>query len=227
MDENDILSAQDFAKCAGIHYNTVRKMIKKGRINAFKIGVGGRTSDWRIPKSEIQRISLVSLENIVNDLVSCRIEQKKSKDLKRFFVKVEKTESCWLWKGALTISGYGVFSLNKKYIRAHRASYILHKGEIKDELLVLHSCDVRNCVNPDHLHLGTPKDNMEEMIERKRARYPRGEDRPDCKLTDEQVREIRNLRKKGISGKEIAIKFKISLQYVYEISWGKYRNYVF
>lgn len=224
MEEKDILSAQEFARCVGVHYNTVRKMIRSGRLNAFKIGTGGLTSDLRIPRSEIQRLSLVSLETVVDDLVEERIKFKRNKELRRFFSKVEKTPTCWLWKGATTKSGYGVFSLNKKYIRAHRASYILHVSEIQDDLLVLHSCDVRNCVNPDHLHLGTPQDNIDEMFERNRERFLKGENSKTSKLSDDDVIEIRLMKKLGFSVKEISIKFDISSDYVYQLTSGKFRQ---
>lgn len=222
--DKEILTAAEFAKCAGIHYNTVRKMIKSGRLNAFKIGCGGKTSDFRIPKSEIQRLSLVCLQDIVDDMVEKRVEEEKTSINLRFFSKVEKTEGCWIWRGAMTASGYGVFSIKCKYIRAHRASYIIHHGDIPDSSLVLHSCDVRNCVNPDHLHLGTPKQNMDEMRDRGRERKPSGESHSSCKLSDADIEEIKRLRKNKVTGVKIANMFGISLQYVYEIAWGKYRK---
>lgn len=76
INEKEILSATEFAKCVGVHYNTVRKMIKNGKLNAFKIGCGGKTSDYRIPKSEINRLSLVCLDDIVDDLIQKRLEKK-------------------------------------------------------------------------------------------------------------------------------------------------------
>lgn len=221
--DNDFLSANEFAKCLGIHYNTVRDMIKKGKLNSFKIGRAGRTSDIRIPRSEIQRLSIVNLEKIVDDLVEERINNNYKKQIKSFEEKIEKTDSCWLWKAAKSKSGYGVFSLNRKWMRAHRASYTIYKGPIPDGLLVLHSCDTPDCVNPDHLSLGTPKKNMDEMRERGRERKRKGNDHPCCKITDEQAQEIRELRKQKVPAKEIAKKFNISFEYVYQIAKGLYR----
>lgn len=220
--EKDILTANEFAKCAGIHYNTVRKMIKQGRLCAFKIGTGGKTSDLRIPKSELQKLCLINFDKIIDDIVDKRINEKKNKQRLRFFSKVEMTNSCWLWKGAKTKSGYGVYSFNCKYIRAHRASYLIHKGEIPQGMLVLHSCDVRDCVNPDHLHLGTPKNNTQEMMDRGRCNPPSGPRNACYKLSDEQVKKIREL-KKTLTAKEIAKQFNISADYVYQIWAGIYR----
>jgi len=86
----------------------------------------------------------------------------------RFFQKVLKTDSCWLWTGGIATQGYGVFRVDGKSVSAHRHSYKIHKGEIPDGMHVCHSCDVRNCVNPDHLWVGTATDNMQDMIKKGR-----------------------------------------------------------
>lgn len=86
----------------------------------------------------------------------------------RFNEKVEKTDSCWLWTGALNGKGYGCMSYNGKATSAHRLSYILHKGEIPDGLIICHTCDIPKCVNPDHLWAGTPSENMKDMFAKDR-----------------------------------------------------------
>lgn len=80
----------------------------------------------------------------------------------RFFNKVKKTESCWLWEGAITGSRYGEFFYNGKVRLAHRVSWMLHHGVIPQGLCVCHTCDVRLCINPTHLFLGTYKDNLQD-----------------------------------------------------------------
>jgi excisionase family DNA binding protein len=222
-DEN-FLSAQEFADLLNIHYNTVRNMIKDGRINAFKIGNHGITSDFRIPRSEINRIAEIDLEKIVNDLVENRIKEKNNKNLKNFYLKIEKTLTCWNWIGAKSSSGYGSFRYQGKWMRANRVSYIIHKGDIPEGMLVCHSCDNPECVNPTHLFLGTPQDNMNDMKRKGRSKSLKGEESPGCKLTNDQIKNIIELRKNKVSAKEIAKIFNISSSYVYEISYQKHRK---
>ncbi len=90
---------------------------------------------------------------------------------RRFWANVNKTETCWLWAGSLT-KGYGTLGVNGQCVRAHRYSWLLHHGPVPDGLEVCHKCDVRNCVNPDHLFVGTHQENMRDAYDKQRYRTP-------------------------------------------------------
>lgn len=115
----------------------------------------------------------------------------------RFWRKVDQSGAggCWNWTGGTHKKGYGTLQgeAGGKNIATHRYSYEIHKGPIPDGLYVRHTCDNPRCVNPDHLILGTPTDNVRDMWERGRAR-PKGiigEANHNTKLAEAQVRVIR------------------------------------
>ena len=115
----------------------------------------------------------------------------------------KKTETdCWEWTAGLDKDGYGSFRGGKP----HRVSFeIYHKRKILTGMCILHNCDNRRCVNPNHLREGTHKENMEDKLKRSRC---------SSKLTKEQVIQIRNY--KGIKAyKEIAEEFGITDDTVY------------
>lgn len=90
-------------------------------------------------------------------------------------------------------------------------------------MVVCHKCDTPLCINPDHLFLGTPKENTQDMIQKGRKVFPRGERHGCSKLTDLQVEEIKTLRASGKHLSEIAERFNISFQHVSAICRGVFR----
>jgi hypothetical protein len=91
----------------------------------------------------------------------------------RFWPKVLKTPTCWLWVAA-TRNGYGVLGGGRRgtpLVYAHRLSYQMHSGSgIPSGKEICHTCDVRACVNPDHIYLGTRSDNMRDSWQRSPSR---------------------------------------------------------
>lgn len=117
---------------------------------------------------------------------------------------------CWLWTGYINKrSGYGIFSRKGKSVQAHCESYKTFKGDTNG-LCVLHTCDVRSCVNPDHLFLGTRTDNIRDMDKKGRRNTPKGEAHRWSILTQQQVDEIRELPKTMGSGAFLARKYGVS-----------------
>lgn len=141
----------------------------------------------------------------------------------RFWPKVNKTETCWLWKAATHEFGYGLIGcpdVAGRTLRAHRVSYELFVGPIPDGMSVLHKCDVPACVNPAHLFVGTQQDNVDDM--RGKGRFKAngngsGENSPNSKITWAQVEEIRALAASGIRHKTIARKFNLDRSTISQI----------
>ncbi len=103
---------------------------------------------------------------------------KISSPKNRFWRLVNKTKTCWLWTGIRQGRGYGFFHPDgtlkgrrkKGGVLAHRFSYYLTHGKIKNGMCICHKCDNKLCVKPAHLFLGTPKDNANDMVQKKRFR---------------------------------------------------------
>lgn len=126
----------------------------------------------------------------------------------------EPNSGCWLFTGYLDRGGYGIIALDKRTrIGAHRASYWAHKGE-SGGLDILHSCDVRCCVNPDHLWTGTHVENMADMVGKGRSHRKPGSAHTQAKLTENDVIDI---RASELHGAELARRYGMSRTTIYDI----------
>ena len=120
---------------------------------------------------------------------SCR----EKTNLDRFEEKVVRTKKCWKWIGIKNFHGYGSIWNGERMALAHRLSYVLFVGEIPDGMCVLHKCDNPECTKPDHLWIGTKKDNSEDMVAKGRSVV--GSRQGRSKLTESDVLKIRRLHK--------------------------------
>jgi hypothetical protein len=135
---------------------------------------------------------------------------------KRFFSKVRKTSTCWVWLGAKNKNGYGSFRLSGQATTAHRAAYLLFCGPLTDGQVVRHSCDNPPCVRPNHLLSGSQKENILDAVERGRHKAP-----PlHFKLTDSQVEAI---RQSSLKTGKLAAKYGVSANHIWMIRTGRTR----
>ena len=117
----------------------------------------------------------------------------------RFWSKVDKTSSsvyykgtrCWEWTGAKNSSKYGCVRIKKKKYYVHRVSYKMKYGPIPKNMCICHHCNIRLCVNPEHLFIGTHTDNMKDASKKERLGKIKGSEIVQAKLTEAQIPAIR------------------------------------
>lgn len=144
----------------------------------------------------------------------CPIPTLSLQDKGRFKSKFRKLDKhkCWIWlpNKNRPPEHYGIFYIKDDGYSAHRISYEVHKGKIPYGLCVLHKCDNRVCVNPNHLFLGTYLDNNRDKARKGRCNPSRGEEIHCSKLKEHQVIKIRKLRASGLKLKDLAKKFGVT-----------------
>ena len=142
----------------------------------------------------------------------------------RFWAKVDRSngpDACWEWQGSKS-GGYGLFSIDRIAHKASRVAYTFTKGPITDGLFVLHSCDNPPCCNPEHLRLGTYRDNTDDKMKRGRARSGIGERHGSAKLTENEVREIYRNYSSGFENiSQLATRFNMDFSTIHSIVTGE------
>jgi hypothetical protein len=125
--------------------------------------------------------------------MACQVEHRRAKNRAtaqdRFWAKVDKTDTCWVWTGTVHPSGYGGLTMDGAVLYAHRVSYEWAHGPIPDGMFVCHRCDNPRCVRPDHLFAAAQLENMRDM--HRKGRGQAGEKHSSAKLAREQVEAIR------------------------------------
>jgi DNA-binding CsgD family transcriptional regulator len=154
----------------------------------------------------------------------------------RFWQKVDKSAgcgpwgNCWIWIGAVNDSGYGKLAANgSQAYRAHRYSYELVNGPLAKGVCVLHKCDVRRCVRPDHLFEGTRADNNRDTSSKGRIRggQGKGSAHPKAVLDEEIVARIWSLRHFGLSPGKIARMLGLNRSTVKNVIYGDYWSHIY
>lgn len=129
--------------------------------------------------------------------------------------------SCWSWTGSLNAGGYGKTKVNGQTVLAHRLSWLIHFGPIPDGAEVLHKCDCRNCVNPEHLFLGDVQTNCADRVSKGRSNTARGTRLPQSRLTEHKVAQIRKLLHQGVVQTKIARDFNTTQKNISKIALYK------
>jgi hypothetical protein len=140
----------------------------------------------------------------------------------RFMKRVNRpidVNECWEWTGGKTPNGYGMFSIGKKSIHAHRFAYIHWKGDIPNGLWVLHTCG-QKCVNPAHLEAGSPSKNNGSDKKRD-GTLLEGTRNPACRYTEEDIRDIRSRYANGETQTSISISTGIGQGYISDVCLRK------
>ena len=129
-------------------------------------------------------------------------DELNESDIERFWNKVEKRgeDECWLWHGNIDHEGYGNLGVSfpkNTSIKAHRLSYYLHYGEIDSKKVIMHKCDFPQCTNPNHLIMGTQKENVDDCITKGRRALQDKENNNRRILNEEKVINIKRLYETG------------------------------
>jgi len=139
----------------------------------------------------------------------------------KLLADVRKENGCWFFKSS-TSGPYSKIWWDKKWWSAHRASYEVFVGKIPHKMMVLHKCDNPKCINPDHLFIGTQKDNMKDKY--RKGRSCSGEKNHLSKFTDIQVEEMKILRSEGFSYERLSRIFNCSITYLNLLFKNKIRK---
>ena len=165
-----------------------------------------------------------SRNETVAHFVAARPQNQPVPIEKRFWEKVKRgsPEQCWEWQAYRDAKGYGVVGVRgSKTEKAHRVAWRLSKGQIPKGKQCCHHCDNPPCCNPNHLFIGTPKDNTLDCIVKGRARYLKGESKPEAKLTNELVRKAKELFRSGVTFADIGRKFGLHYTTIMDAVRGK------
>ena len=143
--------------------------------------------------------------------------QRFKTEQERFWEKVDKSGDCWIWIAGKR-AGYGLFFKDGRQQNANRVALMYAGVDVPDNADVLHGCDNPSCVNPDHLRVGCPTENMRDAVKRERH--------TPCRLSMGDIPEIRAMLNNGDTHMSIAKKYGVHRQTISNVASGKTWGYV-
>lgn len=194
----------------------MKKCSVTGCNNKYR-SIGFCSTHWKINKKYGTPIPLCWCNEPVQTFAGNQSASKMCKEhtlLERFWenVDIKGEDDCWEWQGSKTPAGYGLFYWNDELKYTHRLS-LEFKGEaIPPRWHACHKCDNPSCVNPNHLFIGTPRDNMLDKVSK--GRHTFGENHPNAKLTNAEVLIIRDMAEDGVFFSDIAKTFGVSNSHI-------------
>jgi hypothetical protein len=157
----------------------------------------------------------------------CKADPSNPEHLRRRLlngIEVNRETGCWEWRRAINSRGRGTLTVARRTVTAARLAYSLFIRELGHREFACHKCDNPLCINPSHLFPGSQLDNMRDCSRKGRIRTPivsfKGEANPACRLSAEDVTEVRNMLSGGIKQRVIALRFRISQSQVSNIKRG-------
>ena len=199
-------------------------MLTQDRVKCHSETIGPASAK---PASAVLGKPLVRADSLVNAMTNTP---------ESFWSKVAKGDpsQCWEWTGRIETTGYAYISWQGRPRRAHRLAYELTNGRIPDGLVVMHRCDNKRCCNPAHLQLGTQADNIADKVSKHRqatgdahgsTTHPesvcRGENHGMSKMSEAVVISMLDMRKSGLSTKQISIRLGVSKNCIMSVVMGR------
>lgn len=139
----------------------------------------------------------------------------------RFWAKTQVNGDCLEWTGAISSSGYGTIGVGRSSLKSHRVAFELVNGYLPPDAYVCHRCDNPRCVKPDHLFLGTAKDNIQDCVRKNRRNTPKGADSSRARLTESDVVGIRLKHSAGQTQRSLANEYSVGLSAIKHILHGR------
>lgn len=174
---------------------------------------------------EVESTEIVSLAPSPETLIAQAIDKNYLLTFFQTLTQIKITKNgCWRAKGKWRVKEYAYIWFNKKLWRMHRLSYILFHGILPIDLFVCHKCDVRDCINPDHLFMGTALDNGRDNA--LKGRSAKGSQNGNSKLIERNIKEIKSLYKLGMTSGELGRYYNVDRTLIWQIIVNKIWRHV-